>query len=99
MILAAAATQLPCYAQIASYYRAHHERGPFHTKVFTDGDYALVSWYGTHSGGEGLFRRRGAQWCLLVNGGGALDVDESVRYGVPRATAKRLIARRQRSFQ
>jgi hypothetical protein len=97
MILAAAPPPLPaCYASIARYYALHHERGEFHTTVVKDGDYAYVSWYGFHSGGEGAFQRRGARWCKLVSGGGAMNVGDLVQYGVPRPTAERLYAKMQR---
>ncbi|HWT07110.1 MAG TPA: hypothetical protein VN224_15200 [Xanthomonadales bacterium] len=91
------ATNLPaCYASIAGYYALNRERGEFHTTVVTDGDYAYVSWYGFHSGGEGAFQRRGARWCRLVNTGGAMSVADLIHYGVPRANAERLFAKLQR---
>ena len=85
-----------CFSTIASYYATHRETGPFHTTIVTDDDYALVSWYGTHAGGQGAFRRRHRRWCVLVNSGGAFNVDELVRYGVPRSHAERLFAKMQR---
>jgi hypothetical protein len=96
MILTAAANPPACYASIARYYAIHHERGEFHTMVVTDGDYAYVSWYGFHSGGEGAFQRRGTRWCRLTSGGGAMNVADLVEYGVPRANAERLFAKMQR---
>lgn len=96
MILTTAAAPPACYASVASYYTSHHERGEFHTMVVTDGDYAYVSWYGFHSGGEGAFQHRGGRWCKLVSGGGAMNVQDLVQFGVPRATAERLYAKMQR---
>jgi hypothetical protein len=96
MIFISPATPPACYATVAQYYAIHHERGEFHTTVVTDGDYAYVSWYGVHSGGEGAFQRRGARWCKLVSGGGAMNVADLVQYGVPRPTAERLFAKMQR---
>ncbi len=87
-----------CFSSVASYYVTHRERGPFHTTVLTDAGYAFASWYGVHSGGEGIFQRRAERWCVLVNTGGALNVDEMVRYGVPRPTAQRLFDRMQTVF-
>ena len=86
-----------CYRSIPAYYATNpHERIGFHTKVYTEGAYALVYWYGVHTGGETLFRRRGTQWCRLTGGGGAMNANWLVKYGVPRATAGRLIARLER---
>ena len=82
-----------CYASVASFYAANRERGPFHTTVVTEGNYAYASWYGLHSGGEGAFQRRAGRWCKLVNGGGAMNVQELAASGVPRATAERLFAK------
>jgi hypothetical protein len=96
MILTTASAPPACYASVASYYKSHHERGPFHTTVVTDSDYAFVSWYGTHSGGQGAFRHRGSRWCLLFSSGGTFSVDEMVGYGVPRPVAERLTAKMQR---
>ena len=96
MILTTATTPPACYATVARYYATHHERGEFHTTIVTDGGYAYASWYGTHSGGQGAFHRRGARWCLLVNGGGAMDVRTLIEYGVPRPNAERLFAKMQR---
>ncbi|GAC1659691.1 MAG: hypothetical protein NVS4B13_05290 [Candidatus Elarobacter sp.] len=96
MIPAPHATPPSCYRSIPAYYATHRERGPFRTKLFTDGDYALVEWTGGHAGGQGAFRRRGGRWCVLTNGGGAFSIDDLVQYGVPRANAQRLFARSQR---
>ncbi len=87
-----------CYSTIANYYAINRERGPFHTTILTDGDYAFVSWYGVHSGGEGMFRRRAGRWCVLSNSGGAYNVDEMVHAGMPRPTAQRLFDRMQKVF-
>ena len=87
-----------CYATIAAFYAVNRERGPFRTSVLLDGDYAFVAWRGTHSGGEGTFHRRAGRWCVLINGGGALNLDELGRYGVPRPNVERLYAKMQRLF-
>jgi hypothetical protein len=97
MIFTVAMTPPACYGSVSQYYVDHRERGPFHTTILYDGDYALVQWSGTHSGGQGAFRRRGGRWCVLVNGGGAMNAGELARYGVPRANAMRLLARMRRS--
>ncbi len=95
MMFTTATNPPTCYASVARYYAKKHERG-FHTTVVTDGDYAYTSWYGFYSGGQGAFHRRGTRWCLLVNGGGAMNVDELVHYGVPRPSAERLFAKMRR---
>ncbi|MDB5043774.1 MAG: hypothetical protein JWN27_4500 [Candidatus Eremiobacteraeota bacterium] len=87
-----------CYATVDAYYVTHRERGPFHTDLVVDGRYAMAAWHGTHSGGEGAFERRSGRWCVLTNGGGALNVDELVRFGVPRPNAERLSAKLERVF-
>jgi hypothetical protein len=96
MILTTATNPPTCYASVARYYQLHHERGAFHTTVVKDSDYAYVSWYGLHSGGEGAFHRRGARWCVLVSTGGAMSVRDLVMYGVPQPVAERLYAKMQR---
>ena len=91
-----AATPPACYAKISAYYATNHEVGPFYTQVVTDGAYAFVNWHGTQSGGVGIFRHSGGRWCVVTNGGGWINVDEMVHYGVPRATAQRLYAKMKR---
>jgi len=92
----ALATPPECHATIGGYYALHREIGPFHFRAVTDGDFAYTAWWGTHSGGEGIFRHRSGRWCAIVSGGGALGVDGMVEYGVPRATAQRLSAKMKR---
>jgi hypothetical protein len=92
----ALATPPECHAKIADYYAVHREIGPFHFRAVTDGDFAYTAWSGTHSGGEGVFRRRNGRWCVIVNGGGDFRIDEMVEYGVPRAIAQRLSAKMKR---
>lgn len=55
--------------------------------------YALVDWVTLHSGGQSLYRKKGASWARIATGGGAMDVHDLVHYGVPRAIAAQLVAR------
>lgn len=55
--------------------------------------YALVEWVTLHSGGQSLYRKKGASWARIASGGGAMDVRDLVRYGVPRAIAEQLVMR------
>jgi hypothetical protein len=92
------ATPPACYAAVGRYYAVpgHREVGPFHFTVFTDGGWAVAAWSSTHSGGEGIFRRRNGRWCVVVNSGGAFRTSEMAHYGMPRAVAERLNAKMKR---
>ena len=89
----------PCYVTIRDGYTTGFYAGD-HVKVraiVRDGRFAYVSWSGIMSGGQTIFRVRNGRWCKVGNGGGEMNVDDLVNYGVPRATAKRLYARMQRA--
>ena len=92
MIAAAQATPPACYADIRAYYQREFIDGPVRVRVSRAHGYALASWTTRHMGGEGVFRQAGTRWCKIVSGGGALDENGLVRYGVPRDVAQQLMA-------
>jgi hypothetical protein len=63
------------------------------TALRRDGAYAYVGWVvGENGGGQAVLVRDDAGWCVLASGGGAMNVQDMIRYGVPRETAHRLYA-------
>lgn len=89
----------PCYVAIEDDYRSGFYAGD-HVRVraiVREGHFAYVAWRGIISGGQSVFRSRNGRWCKIGNGGGVMNVDDLVRYGVPLATARRLYARMQRT--
>jgi hypothetical protein len=57
------------------------------------GDWALLGWSMTESGGEELWHRVSGAWTRVAGGGGAMDVTLISAFGVPYAIAQRLIGR------
>ena len=71
-------------------------RGITLDKLTVVNGYALQNWSDENTGGQALlkFSPSTGTWVLVVNTGGALDVDELVtNYGVPRAVAALLVKR------
>jgi hypothetical protein len=62
------------------------------TALHRDGAYAYVNWREGEMGGQAVLVRDDAGWCVLGAGGGAMDEQILIGYGVPRATAHRLYA-------
>jgi hypothetical protein len=55
-----------------------------------DRDYALEGFNFYDGGGMGIYRRYGAQWCVITRGGGALGETDLPQLGIPAAVAHRL---------
>ena len=94
MIAAAAAQATPpaCYADIRAYYQNQLLDSKLRVHVYQAHGYAVAAWSTRHTAGEGVFRRAGNAWCKIVSGGGVLDENGLVRYGVPRDVAQQLVA-------
>ena len=92
MTAAAQATPPACYADVRSYYAGRAADGKLRLHVFTAHGYAIVPWSTRHTGGEGIFRLRNGKWCLIADGGGIVDDNGLVSYGVPRDVAQQLMA-------
>jgi hypothetical protein len=60
------------------------------TGLRVDGRYAYASWARAGGDGEAAFVHTDAGWCVLISGGGVMDVRTLVESGVPRDVAVRL---------
>jgi hypothetical protein len=66
-----------------------HIRSSF---VFDSGwAFESYDFIGEDGGGQGLYRQRGSQWCLVTHDGGALGEGGLIHAGVPRTVAHRLV--------
>ncbi len=61
-------------------------RGPLVPYVVVQGAFALGDWYGA-GGGQNLYHRENGNWTRIAGGGGAMNVSELRRLGVPLRTA------------
>ena len=91
MNAAAAATPPACYADIRTFYQNDLRDSTLRVYVSKAHGYALAWWSTRYGGGQGIFRRSGERWCKVVSGGGALDENGLVSYGVPRDVARQLM--------
>lgn len=55
------------------------------------GEWAFFGWTVTHAGGQGIARRTGGRWKLIMAGGGAMNARNAIEAGVPKAVAEQLV--------